>query len=57
MTELNISEDELKKIQKILDDVKEKLKHKERQLNMARENASQNVKNYQTSCDEIKELK
>ena len=57
MTKLKISEDEIGKIQMNLDDTKEKLKHKERQLNMAKENASQYHKNYLTTCDEIKELK
>jgi len=57
MTELKISEDELKKLQKNIDDTKVQLKHKERQLNIAREHSTQHDKNSQSACDEVKELK
>lgn len=40
MTELKMLEDELRKIQKSLDDIKQKLRHKERQFNITRENAT-----------------
>lgn len=47
----------MRKMQKNLDDTKENLKIKERQLNMDKESASKHQNNYQTTCDEIKELK
>ena len=57
MTSLKISKDEMQKIQKSLDDTKEHLNIKERDLNMANESESQHHKNYQPVCDGIKELK
>jgi len=57
MTKLNILEDELKSLQKNLDDVKEQLKHKKRQLNMARENATEHDNKYKSACEENKEIK
>lgn len=57
MTELQISKKELNKLQKNLYDIKEKLKHKERQLNMSTKYETQHHKNYELACDEIKELK
>lgn len=57
MMELKISEDEMKKIQKNIDDIKELLKFKERQLTMEKDSASRYQKYYQTTMYEIKDLK
>lgn len=47
----------MKKIKRSLDEIKENLNIKKIQLNISNEIASQHYKNYQTTCDEIKELK
>lgn len=47
----------MKKMQKNLDDRKEILKIKERQLTMAKDISSQYQKDYQTNCNEIKVLR
>lgn len=57
MIEFKILEDEMNKIKRTLDDTMELLKAKDRKLTMEKYSASQYQKYYQTTCNEIKDLK